>query len=169
MGGVAALAMAGAIAVYAQGPMGPGGHHGPWGKDHNPTDMLAQRLGLTDAQKTQIQPILDAAKPQLKAIHDDARAKAKAVMDDVTTKITPFLTPEQQQDLASMQRHDEAHARPEGRHETRILVFRDRWWIDVLIQIAAASAGGPGGGDAFLVGCRAAALTSEGGGGNAVG
>jgi len=121
LGGVAALAMAGAIAVYAQGPVGPGphGHHGPWGKDHNPTDMLAQRLGLTDAQKTQIQPILDAAKPQLKAIHDDARAKAKAVMDDVTTKITPFLTPEQQQDLASMQRmmkrmHDQKAATKPG-------------------------------------------------------
>ena len=53
--------------------------------------MLASRLGLTDAQKTQIQPILDAAKPQLKAIHDDARAKAQAVMNDVSTvKITPF-------------------------------------------------------------------------------
>jgi Spy/CpxP family protein refolding chaperone len=112
LGGVAALAMAGAIAVSAQGPGGPG-HHGPWGKDHNPTDMLATRLGLTDTQKAQVQPILDAAKPQLKAIHDEARAKSKAVMDDVTTKITPFLTPEQQEDLRSMQRqmkrmHDQA-------------------------------------------------------------
>ena len=106
LGGVAALAMAGAIVVSAQGPGGPGGpgHHGPWGKDHNPTDMLSTRLGLTDAQKVQVQPILDAAKPQLKAIHDDARAKSKAVMDDVTTKITPFLTSDQQEDLRSMQR-----------------------------------------------------------------
>jgi Spy/CpxP family protein refolding chaperone len=106
LGGVTALAMAGAIAIYAQGPGGPGprGPHGPWGADRNPADMLAQRLGLTDAQKAQIQPILDAAKPQLKAIHDEARAKAQAVMDGVNTKITPFLTPEQQQDLGSMQR-----------------------------------------------------------------
>jgi Spy/CpxP family protein refolding chaperone len=100
LGGLAAFAMAGAIAVYAEGP----GHHGPWGAGHNPADMLAKRLALTDAQKAQIQPILDAAKPQLKAIHDDARIKAKAVMDDVSTKITPFLTPEQQEDLRSMQR-----------------------------------------------------------------
>jgi Spy/CpxP family protein refolding chaperone len=113
LGGAAALAMAGAVAVYGQGPAG---HHGPWGKDHSPTDMLAKRLGLTDAQKAQIQPILDAAKPQFKAIHDDARAKAKAVMDDVTTKITPFLTPDQQEDLRSMQRqmkrmHDQSAAK----------------------------------------------------------
>ena len=114
LGGIAAFAMAGAIAVYAQGP-GFHGHHGPWGADHSPADMLAKRLGLTDAQKAQVQPIFDAAKPQLKAIHDEARTKAKAVMDDVTTKITPFLTPEQQEDLRSMQRqmkrmHDEKAA-----------------------------------------------------------
>jgi Spy/CpxP family protein refolding chaperone len=108
LGGVAALAMAAAIAVFAQGPAGPGpgarGHHGPWGADQNPADMLAKRLGLTEAQKAQIQPILDAAKPQLKAIHDEARTKTKAVMDDVNIKIAPFLTPEQQEDLRSMQR-----------------------------------------------------------------
>jgi len=121
LSGVAALAVAGAIAVYAQGPGGPGpGRHGPWGgADRNPADMLAKRLGLTDAQKAQIQPILDAAKPQLKAIHDDARAKSKAVMDDVTTKITPFLNADQQEDLRSMRRqmkrmHDQNAATKSG-------------------------------------------------------
>ena len=115
LAGVASLALAGAIAVYAQGPGGPGvrGHHGPPVTDYNPTDMLAKRLGLTEAQKAQIQPIFDAANPQLKAIRDEARAKSKVVMDDVTAKITPFLTPEQQQDLQAMQRQmNRAHDRP---------------------------------------------------------
>lgn len=98
------MAAAVAISVYAQGPGGPGGQHGPGGMKHDPTEMFTHRLGLTDAQKTQVQPILDASKAQLKAIHDDARAKAKAVIDDTATKITPFLTPTQLEDLRSMQR-----------------------------------------------------------------
>lgn len=115
LGTIAAVAVAGAITVYAQGPGGPGGPHGPWAK-HDPSEMLAKHLGLTDAQKTQIQPILDAAKPQLKAIHDEARAKSQAVMDDVTTKITPFLTPTQQEDLRSMKRQQQRMQadRPQG-------------------------------------------------------
>ena len=103
-GTIAAMAVAGAITVYAQGP---GGHHGPWGGKHDPADMFASRLGLTDAQKAQVQPILDASKVQLKAIHDEARTKAQAVMADATTKITPFLTPTQLEDLRSMKRQHE--------------------------------------------------------------
>ena len=106
-GTIAAVALAGAISVYAQGPGGPGGHHGPWGGKHDPTEMFAKHLGLTDAQKVQVQPILDASKVQLKAIHEEARTKAQAVMADVTSKITPFLTPTQLEDLRSMKRQHE--------------------------------------------------------------
>ena len=105
-GTFAAVAIAGAITVYAQGPGGHGMHHGPGGK-HDPAEMFTKRLGLTDAQKAQVQPILDASKVQLKAIHDEARTKAQAVMADVTTKITPFLTPTQLEDLRSMKRQHE--------------------------------------------------------------
>ncbi|OAI42814.1 hypothetical protein AYO41_03590 [Verrucomicrobia bacterium SCGC AG-212-E04] len=107
-GAIAAVAVAGALTVYAQGP---GGHHGPWGAKHDPSEMLSKRLGLTDAQKAQVQPILDSSKAQLKAIHDEARTKAQAVMADTTAKITPFLTPEQQEDLRAMKRqHDRMQA-----------------------------------------------------------
>ena len=120
VGTIAAAAVAGGITVYAQGPGGPGKHHGPWGGKHDPTEMFSQRLGLTDAQKAQVQPILDATKAQLKAIHDEARTKAQAVMADVTTKITPFLTPTQLEDLRSMKRqHDRMQAEHEQKQDSK--------------------------------------------------
>jgi len=118
-----ALAVAGNTVVHAQGPA----RHG--GAKHDLVDALATGLTLTDAQKEQVKPFLDAAKLQLKAIHHDARiqtqaltqgssspdtkpqlkairqearAKIQAVMDDVATKITPFLTTQQQDELRLM-------------------------------------------------------------------
>jgi hypothetical protein len=118
-----ALAVAGSSPLHAQGS----GKHGA--AKYNLVDNLAASLALTDAQKPQVQPFLDAAKvemkaihketrakaqaltqgqsapdikPQIKAIHQEARAKMQAVLDDLTTKITPFLTPQQQDELQMM-------------------------------------------------------------------
>ncbi len=111
LGAAGALALTAAFTTFAEpGPGGPGGH-GRFGH-HGPPDAMAhltRELGLTDAQKTQAQPIVDAAQVQLKAIRDEARAKAKAVMQDAQTKLTPILTPAQQEDLRSMQRRMERH------------------------------------------------------------
>lgn len=88
---------------------GMGGHRhfghfqGAHGK-FNPADRLATALGLTDAQKTQVQGFFDAAKPQLKAIHQDARTQTQALMTKFHSQIAQYLTPQQQQDLNSMQR-----------------------------------------------------------------
>jgi len=67
-------------------------------------DHLSMALGLTDAQKAQVQGVFDAAKPQLKAIHDDARTQSQALMKKFHVQIAQYLTPQQQQDLNSMQR-----------------------------------------------------------------
>lgn len=75
----------------------PGGPHGGW--HHNPLDEISNSLGLTDAEKGKIQPIIDQAKPQLQAIHQEAMAKAKAVFDSSIAQIRPLLSPEQQTKL----------------------------------------------------------------------
>ncbi len=98
----AALGIAGLVAAQGHGgPCGPMGH----GRGGSPLEHLSRVLGLTDAQKTQIQPIVDAAKPQFHAIHQDAHAKVKALMAETITKVTPYLTPDQQQELVVIRRH----------------------------------------------------------------
>jgi Spy/CpxP family protein refolding chaperone len=99
------------MAAAGTGP-GMGGHRhfshfrGAQGK-FDPAGHLASALGLTDAQKTQVQGFFDAAKPQLKAIHQDARTQTQALMSKFHSQIAQYLTPQQQQDLNSMQRIQE--------------------------------------------------------------
>ncbi len=99
------------------------GHHGGWARHRgghhkqDPAGRLALALGLTDAQKAQVQGYYDAAKPQLKAIHQDARTQAQALLKKFNTQIAQYLTPQQQQDLASMQRIRE---RMRAAHEARV-------------------------------------------------
>ena len=79
---------------------GPGWqHHGP----PNMTAMLSHVLNLTDAQKTQVQPLVDAVKPQLDAIHQQARAAAEPIIKQLHTQIRPFLTADQQKKLDALE------------------------------------------------------------------
>jgi hypothetical protein len=118
-----ALAVAGSTPYHAKGA----GNHG--GGKHSLVDNIAADLALTDAQMLQVQPFLDAAKfelkaihkdtrakvqaltqgqsatdikPQIRAIHQDARARSQTVLDGLATKMTPFLSPEQQNELQLM-------------------------------------------------------------------
>src|SRR3984885_9281858 len=53
-------------------PAGPTGHHG-WHHHRGPWHMLS-KLGLSDAQKTQIKSIMTAAKPEMQSLHQQMRA-----------------------------------------------------------------------------------------------
>ena len=79
-------------------------HHQAGKGNHDPSARLAVALGLTDAQKAQLQTMFAAARPQLKAIRHDARTQSQALMKQYYAQIAQYLTPQQQQDLASMQR-----------------------------------------------------------------
>lgn len=108
---VAAMIAGGIVATSEAGPhpwghgqgRGPGGPGGPG----NHLERLSRELGLTDAQKAQVQPILDAAAPQAKAIREEAHTKMKALMKDTLAKIQPLLTAEQLEDLRVHQRRME--------------------------------------------------------------
>jgi Spy/CpxP family protein refolding chaperone len=97
------------VAAAASG-QGHGNKGGRWASHrgghrmHNPAARLAMALGLTDAQQAQVKGFFDAAKPQLKAIHQGARTQTQELMKKFHAQIAQYLTPQQQQDLASMQR-----------------------------------------------------------------
>jgi Spy/CpxP family protein refolding chaperone len=108
------LALASLVYLQAKEPKEPGEHgpkheHGP-GPHHmmgNPLDHLSKDLGLTDDQKTKVQPIIDQAKPQMKAIHEEAMQKMHALMESTGAQIRPMLTPEQQQKFDAMKKAHE--------------------------------------------------------------
>jgi periplasmic protein CpxP/Spy len=52
-------------------PTAPSGHHG-WHHHRGPWHMLS-KLGLSDAQKTQIKSIMTAAKPEMQSLHQQMR------------------------------------------------------------------------------------------------
>ena len=63
---------------------------------------LSELLGLTDAQKAQLKPILEAEVKAVLAVRDDAsipmdakRGKMKAIREENRPKIRAILTPEQ--------------------------------------------------------------------------
>ncbi|HEX4665367.1 MAG TPA: hypothetical protein VH207_02110 [Chthoniobacterales bacterium] len=67
------------------------------------TAMLTHMLELTDAQKSQVEPLVTAVRPQLQAIHERARADADVILKQLHTQIRPLLTPEQQKRLDAME------------------------------------------------------------------
>lgn len=106
---IAALTTGAFVATTEAGPFGHG-RRGPGGPDGGPAghlERLSRELGLTDAQKKQVAPIIEAAAPQAKAIREEAHAKMKALMKDTLAKIQPLLTAEQLEDLRVHQRRME--------------------------------------------------------------
>lgn len=67
------------------------------------TAMLTHALQLTDAQKSQVEPLVTAVRPQLDAIHQKARTEAEVVLKQLDTQIRPLLTPDQQKRLDAME------------------------------------------------------------------
>jgi periplasmic protein CpxP/Spy len=71
MTAVAGLSIASAQTTTAAPPTAESGHHG-WHHHRGPWHMLS-KLGLSDAQKTQIKSIMTAAKPEMQSLHQQMR------------------------------------------------------------------------------------------------
>ena len=72
MTAVAGLSIASAqTTTTATPPTAESGHHG-WHHHRGPWHMLS-KLGLSDAQKTQIKSIMTAAKPEMQSLHQQMR------------------------------------------------------------------------------------------------
>ncbi len=105
---VAALGLAAAVAAptFAQTPTPPG-----QGRRHGGGRLqkLAESLGLSDAQKAQLRPILQSARQQTKAIQADTtltpgarQAKMKSLRHSTRRQMLAILTPAQRQKLKTM-------------------------------------------------------------------
>ncbi len=99
------------------GPMG-GPAHGPMGGMHSggQRQSPAEALGLTDAQKSRMKPILMSAGRQAQAIQQDAKltpaarmAKMRGLQQSVSAQMTALLTPAQRVKLKAMQAQRQAH------------------------------------------------------------
>jgi periplasmic protein CpxP/Spy len=98
----------------------PAGQHRPgWGGPMT-IDRLAKQLKLTDAEKTQVAPIIEAQNKKLADLREDTSlsredkmAKRKAIMDETTTQLKPILTDEQFAKWQKMTQHMH-HASPGG-------------------------------------------------------
>ena len=85
---------------------GPGAHGQKAGKR---LQKLSSELGLTDAQKAQMKPVLQNSRQQVKAIKDDAtlsaddrKAKLKELRKSTRQQTMAILTPDQQAKLKSI-------------------------------------------------------------------
>jgi hypothetical protein len=93
-------------------------------KPNDVVDILAEKLALTDDQKTQIAPIIADRQTQLASLRKNTslrrlpRAReAKRIIDESDKKILAILTPEQRQKYAAMEQ--EMHERAKERAQQR--------------------------------------------------
>ncbi len=114
-GGALTSAHAAPVAGAAKTAKAEKGH-----KNHGA--KLGEALGLTDAQKAQLKPIMEAQRTQMKAIKADTtlapkdkKAKMKALKDANDTKINAVLTPDQQKKWADMKAQKKAERKAKGK------------------------------------------------------
>ena len=79
---------------------------------HNRLSMIAEKLNLTDEQKTAIKPILATEVNDIKAVRQDnslsqeqKQTKISGIREASDTKINALLTPEQQAKFAQLKEH----------------------------------------------------------------
>lgn len=123
------LALAAPLApTFAQappmhGPMMGGPMHGPMGGMHGGRmRMMGDELGLTDAQKAKMQPILMSSRQQMMALRTNTAmppaarmAKMQSMRKNMMTKMMAILTPAQRTKLKAMQQQAQSQGRFGGR------------------------------------------------------
>ena len=116
------LALAAPLApAFSQAPPPMGGPmHGPMGgmRGGGRMKMMADQLGLTDAQKAKMQPILMGSRQQMMALHANTSmtpavrmAKMQSMRKTMNAQMMAILTPAQRVKLKAM-RQQQRQARP---------------------------------------------------------
>lgn len=103
---LSALTTVAATSFVLAGPAQAGAHRGEGMK------KLADYLGLTDAQKAQMKPIIQSARQQGRAIKEDTsltpeakKAKLKDLHKSTMDQLKSILTPEQIAKLKALRQH----------------------------------------------------------------
>ncbi len=104
------------------GPVSPIDVQHPGQSRGDAIEVLARQLGLSDDQKTKIQPLLADKSRKLKALksdsslsQDDKKAKAKEIRENSLAQIRPLLTPDQQ---AKLDQSPKGHDNGENKQST---------------------------------------------------
>jgi hypothetical protein len=71
-------------------------------------------LGLSPAQKTQVDSILSQQMAKRRALEDSMGTRMRALMDSTRAMVDRVLTPEQRQKLAAMRAHRDSLRGPGG-------------------------------------------------------
>ncbi len=111
--GIAAAVTASLMLALGQPTLAKGANQG------GHLGKMSAALGLTDAQKTQMKPILQSARTQAKAVKADTslspadrKSKLQAIRKSTMTQIRPLLTPAQKQELRDMRRSHKTAGAP---------------------------------------------------------
>jgi len=107
--------------AQAQSPPQAPASDSPVAAGHSPAEvvaMLGRRLALSEAQKSQILPIIAGRRQQIQAIHGNLSlpprqkmSQVQGIMKDSDAKINALLTPEQQQGYAQIEQEMRAQMR----------------------------------------------------------
>lgn len=116
------LGLAAVLTVPHSAQAAPGVHlGGARGQRGARMQKLAATLGLTDAQKVQMKPILQSAGQQAKAIQADTsltpqakQAKMKDLRKSTNQQMMSVLTPDQRQKLKAMRQQRRAAKAPKA-------------------------------------------------------
>lgn len=103
--GVALTVAAGLVLAFGQPALAKGAHQG------GRLGKMAGTLGLTDAQKAQMKPILESARTQAKAVKADTalspadrKAKMQAIRRSSMMQMGTILTPDQKLKMRELRR-----------------------------------------------------------------
>jgi len=82
---------------------------------------LTHELRLTEEQVRQIRPLIQQTSEEIHACHEDMGKRIGALLKEGNRRMEAFLTPEQKQKLAEMERQREERSgkRPEAGHRSR--------------------------------------------------
>lgn len=104
--GAALTVAAGLVLAFGQPTLAKGVHQG------GRLGKMAGTLGLTDAQKAQMKPILESARTQAKAVKgdtalspEDRKAKMQAIRRSSRMQMGAILTPDQKLKMREMRRN----------------------------------------------------------------
>ena len=82
---------------------------------------LKHELKLTDEQVRQIRPLIEQTSKEIRTCHGDLEKRIGELIKEGNRRMEAFLTPEQRQKLAEMERQREERSgkRPEADHGSR--------------------------------------------------
>jgi len=105
MKAIRASMLMGASAILATSVAWGAGPGGQPGQRADRGGRAAHSLGLTDAQKAKIQPIMEKYRGRFRTLSEQQRTERARLREKMQAEIAPLLTPEQREKVAKTREH----------------------------------------------------------------